>query len=189
MSTEDKQQVFRDQLEFAKYQHNEKLILGNKLQSWPANLASDTKALSAEHCRWLFNQEVQIITFSQSQPIDHFAFMGIKRQKYTAIVLPKACTLKDLLGSGLNDKILMKAQIDWLSLGPSAREVLTKKLLTEVEKKIGEVVIINESYDGGFWVQGSALPAGYCESGKFLKGCLWLLCTRGLMGQCSCVIY
>lgn len=181
MSTQDEQQVFRDQLEFAKYQHNEKLILGKKLQSWPANLASDTKALSAEHCRWLFDQEVQIITFSQSQPTDRFGFIdhGIKRQKYTAIVLPKACTLKNLVGSSLNDNILMKAQIDWLPLGPSAREVLTKELLTEVEKKIGEVLFTNKGYGGGFLIDSSALSARYCESGRFLKNCLWLLCTRG----------
>lgn len=128
----------------------EKLALGNHPRLPPilGALTSPT-----DHCRWLFNQDVRIITFSKpsSSPV---------YRTFSAIVVPKSCTLLSLARCGNNDLILLKVDKRDTPLGLApTRNLIIHLLLDWVMGMIGETMEVDEY--GSYHVAKSSLPLGY----------------------------
>lgn len=95
-----------------------------------------------ENCRWLFGQEVQIVTFalrSYLKQAPNSTTRGPNELHYYAAVLPKSCLLTSLASRDLEEKILLKESHLLSSDGA------TSKLLETVEEKIGMML----ETDGG----------------------------------------
>lgn len=128
----------------------EKLALGNNPRL-PPILGALTSP--SDHCRWLFNQDVRIITFSKTSTTDIY-------KTFSAIVVPKSCTLLSLAECGNNDLILLKVDKRDSQFGQApTRDFVIHLLLGVVLGMIGKTMEV-----GGlrsYCVAKSSLPLGY----------------------------
>lgn len=115
-----------------------------------------------ENCRWLFNQEVQIITFFSTGTIagSNLCAQAVYRS-HTALVLPKSCSLKSLVESDINEKILIKGEDCAHGSHWSTREAAISNLLDVIEQRIGEILKVDS--DKQVQIDKLALPVGYLE--------------------------
>ncbi|KAH0602290.1 uncharacterized protein H6S33_008352 [Morchella sextelata] len=102
-----------------------------------------------ENCRWLFGQEVQLITF-------YHTFNNGVSNACTALILPKTCSLRDS-HADFNSKILWKRECKAKGKKWVTREDAINDLLWEVESKIGE--ILQTDRKGEFQVNEGAIPS------------------------------
>lgn len=138
-------------------EYMEKVIRGNKLHS-----ASSCAALTpfhSDHCRWLFNQDVRIITFARGSS-SNALYHDIMGERFHAIVLPASCNLSSLAERGAKERILLQVAQTYMqaSQRPS-RDTVMRALLDVVQQRIGEILLFDA--DGSFNVQKSSLPKGY----------------------------
>ncbi|KAL0632383.1 hypothetical protein Q9L58_008744 [Maublancomyces gigas] len=115
----------------------------------------NTEQLIKDHCRWLYNQDVRIITF----PTDYSPGFDYQSPGFAAIVLPATCTLESLAETGGNKKILLTARCSGVGENDISRESALNKLFIEVQERIGEIMDID--YCGVFSVERASLPVGY----------------------------
>lgn len=121
-----------------------------------------------ENCRWLFGQEVNIITFHHPKTISyscpqkdycrqHGSCNTICGDTWYAVIVPKACSLKSLVQRDINDGILFKVKgVSYRTCGWTC-EGIVKKLQVAIADKIGEILQV----DSGelFQIDKSAIPA------------------------------
>lgn len=122
-----------------------------------------------ENCQWLFNQEVNIITFHHPPSIGYSCpykeyFSGYGHCNTTcddtwyAVIVPKVCSLKSSVQRGINDAILFKVKGVSYQTCEWTCESIVKKLQTAIADKIGE--ILQADSGGLFRIDKSAIPAG-----------------------------
>lgn len=136
-------------------------VLGNQ-SSGACRLNINGEKNLPENCRWLFNQEVQIITFfsTGTTPGSNLCPQAVYRS-HTALVLPKSCSLKSLVESDINEKILIKGEDCVHGNYWSTREAAISNLLDVIEQRIGEILKVDS--DKQVQIDKLALPVGYLE--------------------------
>lgn len=102
-----------------------------------------------ENCRWLFNQEVRIITFYShgtgsiwpSSISRNHTTIPDKPVSYIAIVLPALCSSETLAQPDINEQILIKSEYPGKMYRTSEEAI--DNLLEVVEKRIGDILNVD----------------------------------------------
>ncbi|KAL0639008.1 hypothetical protein Q9L58_001889 [Maublancomyces gigas] len=121
--------------------------------------AEYTERVILDLCRWLFNQDVRIITFSRPTVI-LVGFRSTAVNHFSAIVLPIGSTLGSIAAFGAKNPILLKVTEHETQGGnKSSRDSVLCLLLAEVQQTIGEILNIDKA--GAPHLSKLSLPAGY----------------------------